>query len=239
MKAFKKSIICLLVILALVFGFSFACLAEEDGLLAADITNDEAQGSDTGINNDTDTPPLDIADDNIEDADTEAESDDDNASDNPFALFFATVSEYSAELLSALAFIGSLILAFCYKKGLLPLVESALTAIAKAVGSIREKADATETVSRELTDTLTKRLEAAEGVIEQLGTAISSTSAALDAYQRTTGERAAMRLVLGAQIDMLYDIFMTSSLPQYQKDAVGERICKMKEALSAYEREAV
>ena len=34
-----------------------------------------------------------------------------------------------------------------------------------------------------------------------------------------------------AQIDMLYDVFMSSALPQYQKDAVGERIAKMKEAL--------
>ena len=34
---------------------------------------------------------------------------------------------------------------------------------------------------------------------------------------------------MSAQIDMLYGIFMTSSLPQYQKDAVSEHIHKMKE----------
>ena len=38
-----------------------------------------------------------------------------------------------------------------------------------------------------------------------------------------------MKIILSAQIDMLYDIFMTSSLPQYQKDAVSKRIGEMKE----------
>ena len=40
-----------------------------------------------------------------------------------------------------------------------------------------------------------------------------------------------LRLVVDTQIDMLYDIFMSSALPQYQKDAVGERIAKMKGAI--------
>ena len=39
------------------------------------------------------------------------------------------------------------------------------------------------------------------------------------------------RVILSAQVDMLYDIFMTSALPQYQKDAVGERIAAMRGAL--------
>ena len=38
-----------------------------------------------------------------------------------------------------------------------------------------------------------------------------------------------MKALMSAQIDMLYDIFMTSSLPQYQKDAVNKRISEMKE----------
>ena len=41
-----------------------------------------------------------------------------------------------------------------------------------------------------------------------------------------------LSVIVGTQIDMLYDIFMTSALPQYQKDAVGERVAKMKEALA-------
>ena len=35
-----------------------------------------------------------------------------------------------------------------------------------------------------------------------------------------------------AQVDMLYEIFMSSSLPQYQKDSVGEKISSMRKSLS-------
>lgn len=236
MKALKKSIICLVMIFALVFCFSSMCFANE----TEDITATDNIAISNGEPNES--PTADDGADNSDDViGTEDDADTNVASgeENPFSLFFETVSAYSAELLSALAFVGSLILAFCYKKGLIPLVESALSAIAKAVGGIREKAEATESVSRELCESLTKRLEAAEGVIAELGTAISTTTAALDAYEKSGGERASMKIVLQAQIDMLYDIFMTSALPQYQKDAVGERISKMKEALSVYESESV
>ena len=36
---------------------------------------------------------------------------------------------------------------------------------------------------------------------------------------------------------MLYDVFMSSALPQYQKDAVGERIAKMREAITENDTE--
>jgi hypothetical protein len=41
-----------------------------------------------------------------------------------------------------------------------------------------------------------------------------------------------MKTIMSAQVDMLYNIFMSSSLPQYSKDAVGERISEMKAALA-------
>ena len=38
-----------------------------------------------------------------------------------------------------------------------------------------------------------------------------------------------------SQVDMLYAIFMSSALPQYQKDEVGARIKEMREELEKYE----
>jgi hypothetical protein len=37
------------------------------------------------------------------------------------------------------------------------------------------------------------------------------------------------------EIDMLYEIFISSSLPQYSKDAISERVAKMKKILLAGE----
>ena len=46
-----------------------------------------------------------------------------------------------------------------------------------------------------------------------------------------------MRLdtILEGELDMLYDIFMTSSLPEYEKARVGERMRKLKEVLNSDE----
>ena len=44
-----------------------------------------------------------------------------------------------------------------------------------------------------------------------------------------------MRTILAGQIDMLYSIFMSSGLPQYQKDEIGEKIKEMREELKSYE----
>ena len=35
---------------------------------------------------------------------------------------------------------------------------------------------------------------------------------------------------------LLYSIFMSSSLPQYQKDMIGERIEELREELKSYEK---
>ena len=40
-----------------------------------------------------------------------------------------------------------------------------------------------------------------------------------------------MKIILESQIDMLYDIFMSSSIPLFQKEAVGEKISAMKKRL--------
>ena len=46
-----------------------------------------------------------------------------------------------------------------------------------------------------------------------------------------------MRVIMSTQIDLLHDIFMSSSLPYYRKEEVGERVAEMKRALTAAEEE--
>jgi len=65
--------------------------------------------------------------------------------------------------------------------------------------------------------------------VEELDVMLKEKFAYVDEAQQ---ERQELKLILDSQIDMLYDIFMASALPQYQKDAVGEKIAKMKEAIA-------
>ncbi len=156
---------------------------------------------------------------------------DNEAEGNIFSELFALAGEYSGEIFSLLSLLASLILAYLYKSGLTPLVKNTLGALGKTVTSIRESAERGEEKASVVTGALTERLEICEGIITKLSEAIERVSQSLEQKEAEAGERMSLKVVLGAQIDMLYEIFMTSALPEYKKNAVGERITKMREAI--------
>ena len=148
---------------------------------------------------------------------------------NVFEELYAAVGEFSGEIASALAFIGSLIVAFAYKRGLMPTVKSGIGAIGGAVSQLKDSTESYSKHQDELLAEFTERLTRAEEVLEKFGNAIEEIAEKTEDGKHAAEDRANMKALMAAQIDMLYDIFMTSSLPQYQKDAVNKRIQGMKE----------
>lgn len=159
----------------------------------------------------------------------------DGTEENVFDKMYADVSEYATEILCAMTFAGSLILAFAYKKGLLPIVKGSLLSIGNAVSKVKDSVGKSAEKGVKLGESIEKRLENTKTVLDGLVKKISELDTALEERLSDESERAheaeVLRLVLLSQIEMLRDIFMSAALPQYQKDAVGERIAKMKGAL--------
>jgi len=162
--------------------------------------------------------------------------------DNTVSFFekaFREIKKYATEIFCALTFIGSMILTYAYKKGLLPLIESALLSIGNSVSKIKEKTDANEENTINLGNNMTERLERSEEIISTLTERIEEMTSTIeevkDGELLKNRENQNLTVIISAQIDMLYDIFMSSALPQYQKDAVGERVALMKEALRGNE----
>lgn len=160
----------------------------------------------------------------------------DAAEDNFFTVAYEEISSYASEILCALTLAASLILAFAYKKGLLPLVQGALVSIGNAVTKIKDSTEVSEQKASRLEENLENGIQGAKDtldkVIERIASFEQTISAKLINEEQIKEEYRKLGFVVGAQIDMLYDIFMTSALPQYQKDAVGERIAKMREAMA-------
>lgn len=160
----------------------------------------------------------------------------DAAEDNFFTVAYEEISSYASEILCALTLAASLILAFAYKKGLLPLVQGALVSIGNAVTKIKDSTEVSEQKASRLEENLENGIQGAKAaldkVIERIASFEQTISAKLINEEQIKEEYKKLGFVVGAQIDMLYDIFMTSALPQYQKDAVGERIAKMREAMA-------
>ena len=162
-------------------------------------------------------------------------TDESTATPNPFEDIYTAVGEFSSEILSLLTFIGSLIVAFAYKRGLLPTVKNGIGAIGGAVGQLKTATEDCSKHQERILKEFTERLETTEEVLISYATTIEEMAKIAESSADAAKDRAAMKTLMNAQIDMLYDIFMTSSLPQYQKDAVGERIREMKEVSAANE----
>ena len=151
-----------------------------------------------------------------------------NYEKNLFDEIYAAIELNADKILSALAFVGTLIVGVTYKSGLLPLLRDALTKLKGAIDGV--KADGEQT--RAETDaTLSNISHSLDEIREEL----DGIKWQYESYDQLVKERNALRTVIEGQVNMLYAIFMTSALPQYQKDEIGEKISEMKEVLRSYE----
>ena len=206
-KALKiGTVIVLSILLILTLAFAAGAEAQVD-------TYDEAEASDA--------PSSDVTDGS------------EDGTDSSFLTRFGSeLKNYLGEIFSALTLIGSVVLAIAYKKGLLPMVKSAFNATAGAVNKIRESTEKCGEDTRALNEAVGERLTTAEATLSRLADRIDELNRQLDEKAESATERERMHTVMLAQVDMLYQVFMSSSLPQYEKDAIAEKVCAMKRTLS-------
>lgn len=161
---------------------------------------------------------------------------DENGADveiNFFEKLYTAVTDYISEILCVLAFGGSFLIAVLYKKGLLPLLKGALAAINTAVGRIKEVTESSAAADTEKTAEITEALCKAEALIEAQSDTLEALEKRLDSLSTDKSEREKLRLILESEVELLYNIFMSSGLPEYQKDAVAKRL----KAISSFVKE--
>lgn len=174
-----------------------------------------------------------------EPSDTSVAEKEETPTENFFGIVYREILENSDRLLAALAFAGSLLVAFAYKKGLLPLIKASLGALSAAVARLK---DESEKASAEACDAIlsaSDKLDSAGEVIDALGKRLESIEKQLKAANDRQKKGESIYSVINTQIDMLYEVFMSSSLPAYQKEAVGERVAEMKRSLAESSDKAV
>ena len=165
----------------------------------------------------------------IVDMDSEAQTFEE---DTFFGMLYEEISEHSDKLLAALSFVGSLIVIFAYKKGLLPIIKASLGALGTAVSSIKDESERASAEAGVIMSGAVEKLCAAEAVISDLSKQLENIEHRLEEANGKQLESKTVYTVISAQIDMLYEVFMSSSLPAYQKESVGEKITEMKRSLA-------
>lgn len=152
--------------------------------------------------------------------------------ENPFAELYEYATENADKIFSALAFIGSLVLAFFYKRGLMPALSSALGNLRSSVKSFGDTAEKSLKNSENACATVKDSMDLVGKGLDTLCISVAEIDKRLSANEEQLNEAKVMKTIMSAQVDMLYNIFMSSALPQYSKDAVGERISEMRAMLS-------
>lgn len=149
----------------------------------------------------------------------------------------AFLQENSSTLLGLLTFLGSLLVAFFYKMGLLPMLRSGLSALGELLGK-----------STRLTESFTKSAEETFSRIESatapLLTIAKDTEAALSALEariatlsddleKAEADRALTAEVLRTETELFYEMLHSVNLPEAQKESMTESYYRMKRLLEA------
>ena len=155
--------------------------------------------------------------------------------ENVFLEVYSFILKHSDKILSALAFCASLFLAFAYRSGIIPLIKGGLNTLGTVVTKLKEETNKASEVSEkalcEAKDKLCDTEKILSALSEKLGELEEKLGDAIEDKKRAED----MRVIMESQIDMLYDIFMSSSIPLFQKEAVGEKISNMKKRLQQTE----
>ena len=152
-----------------------------------------------------------------------------------FSLVYGFALENADKIFSLLAFIGAIILSFAYKKGLFPFVRKALSSLGAAVSSLREESEKNASLGNAFMEDLKNKLGASEAALENAEKRLSLLEEKISMANAVSEKSDQLRAVMLAEVEMIYEIFISSSLPQYQKDRVGEAYLKMKSALLSEE----
>ena len=155
-----------------------------------------------------------------------------------FGEVYELILRHSDKILSALAFLASLFLAFAYRSGIIPLIKSGLNTLGAAVSKLHEETDKASEIAKttisEAKDKLADTEKTLSLLTDKLGTLEEKLKDAIEDKERA----ADMKIIMESQIDMLYEIFMSSSIPLFQKEAVGEKIAAMKKKLLGSEADS-
>lgn len=217
-----KKIFVILLTLALSVCFGVTALASDtvipdakaDEAVSQDVEN--ATLSDESVSN----PP---------ESTTEAEK------ETPFVALYELASAHTAEIFSALAALLSCVIAFAYRRGLLPLVKQGIGTLASTVGGIDKATEAAREQMLAEAQTNRSLTEQMEKSIAQLSQKMSEILARFDALENDKTVDELLLSTLRTEVELLGEIFLSSSLPEYRKEIVGNTVARLKEQLTARE----
>ncbi len=176
------------------------------------------------------------AEPSIEAAQTDAGEVQDTAEEGFFLLLYRRLGAHLPELFSALSLLAACIIGICYKRGLLPILRDGLGAIGAATKDYGKAAEDCAEQTRIICENANNNIHFAKELAEKTSESLIVIEKRLDALGDQKSESERLRLLMSGQVEMLRDIFLSSALPQFEKDRVCKRVEEMKAALQRSDR---
>ena len=151
--------------------------------------------------------------------------------ENPFAALFETFGNHASEVFAAVSAFLSLTVFWLFRRGLLPLLRGGLNALSGVAEKMHKESETSSENLGKTADSVNHSLLMSAASIAAMQKMLEGFSEKLNALSVSREEREAMRCILLSQVDMLSEIFLSSALPEYRKELVGEKLTAMRRAL--------
>ncbi len=157
----------------------------------------------------------------------EAYTAEESEEENIFKSIFNAFEENSDKLFSSLSFICSIIIIFAYKKGFLPLFKKGLSAIGSTVKAVEAESQKQTTSAEALSEFLSSKMAECENILEKITETIGTLEVRLLKAETESQDRNAIFNAITKEEELLYEIFMSSALPEYEKERVAKKLSDM------------
>lgn len=154
--------------------------------------------------------------------------------ENIFEDIYSVLELNADKIFSILAFIGTIVVSVGYKSGLLPLLRDALSKLKGSIDLVKEDGERNNQLTSDKINEISQSIDEINESLKKNSEELSRIEWQFEGYDDLCRERESMKTLIEGQIDMLYAIFMSSALPQYQKDEIGAKIGEMREELKSY-----
>lgn len=155
------------------------------------------------------------------------------AEQSAFALLYEQLGAHLSEILSALCVLSGLLLAFCYKRGLLPLIKNGLSAIGAATKEWGKSAESFGIEAKQICENANSYVQTLGEKTDEIEKHLLAIEERLKAFEGLCNDSERVKDALGGQMEMLLEIFLSSSLPQFEKDRVSLKLDALKRSIAA------
>lgn len=198
-------------------------MADGENTVENTLTSDEVAGGENTVENTPET--------------NEVTGDNEESENGFFPSLFSIYDRHKGEIFSLLSAVVSLVLVFVYQKGLLPVLKGGLTLIEGQVKGLREINSISKEESARVGEealALARSMESATAEMRAMTEAVLNSS-------KSSGERdeefSKMKKCILWQANLLGEVFLASSLPEFSKERVSEVIKEVRAMMRLSEEE--